>query len=97
MSAILDTLNQYCKVYSIARDEDVINSKTDTITKYLMDCNRYKTAYLFSLNDEIRRNGPITAYVLQRYSRFQPIGYSILNKKCDVFPYECTAVIKKLE
>src|SRR4051794_13390761 len=44
ISAILDTLNQYFKVYSIARDEEVFNSKTDTITKCLMDCNRYRTA-----------------------------------------------------
>jgi len=51
---ILDTLKQEFKVYNVMENNSK-NKFGNKINKTLKDCNHYKSGYLFSLNDTIKK------------------------------------------
>ena len=97
MSRILDTLHLYFDVYKIVTDSISNGNNSNKMLGGLIDYNNYKTGYLFSLNDTIKKYSSVVGYVIQRYTSKERIRYKTLNDKCNDFPNECRAIIIRIE
>jgi hypothetical protein len=88
MGDILDSLNTVFKVYSILNANKI---------KDLEDLNNYPFGYLFFMNDEVRRSGPVMAFLISRYKYLKKVSYNVINDKCKDFPGRCTIVINDIQ
>lgn len=96
MSRILDTLGQQFKIYKLVENDSKSKGGVQ-LNKNLTDYNNYKTGYLFSLNDTIKKYSSVVGYVIHRYSSKAGIKYKVLSDECDDFPKnECRAMITNL-
>jgi hypothetical protein len=97
MLGILDTLKKEFKVYNLVES----NSKSKTgnkINKTLTDCNHYRSGYLFSLSNTIKKSSSLVGFVISRYTFLKEgIKYKVLNENCGDFPNECRAIIISLK
>ena len=94
---ILDTLKTYFKVYTIVRDGTSNKRNANKVNSCLLSYNNYTSGYLFTLEDSIRKYNSVIGYILQRNTLIKKVWYSVLNDNCGTFPYECKAMIKKIE
>jgi len=95
LSRILDTLRQQFRIYDVVISPNEKNKRDKIVTK-LTDYSNYKTGYLFTLSDEIKKHSSVVGYVIHRYSSEREIRYKVLNKNCGDFPNVCQAIITKL-
>jgi hypothetical protein len=96
MLGILDTLKQKYKVYNLIKN----NSKSkpgNRINRSLMDGNHYGSAFLFPLNDTIKKSSSLVRFVIRRYTFLSAqTKYKIITEMCKDFPNECKAIITAL-
>lgn len=89
MLGILDTLKKEFMVYNVRE-----NNSRNKLNMALKDCNHYRSGYLFSLNDTIKKSSSLVGFVIRLHtSSGKRIKYKVLNDKCGGFPNECTAQI----
>lgn len=95
---ILDTMSLFFKIYMIV--EDRACRKKDSVNTFedIGDDNNYGTAYMYMLNDTIKKYSTVTGYVIQRFTLRKKITFKVLGNTCNnSFPYECKVAIKRNE
>ena len=97
LHTILDTIGFHAKIYTIVKDTSSKESKNDFVSRNILDYNNYHDGYFIPMIESVRKSSAVVAYIVQVYSSQKKIGYTILKSDCDEFPYECKAVIKRIE
>jgi hypothetical protein len=98
---IIDSLGVSFKVYSVLNVQFASSTYGDSLQeltrkialKNICDLNNYHSGFLCYLTEEVQRNGPVIAVIIQLHHPMRKISYWLLNDKCDVLNYECSAGI----